>query len=121
LASKLRDYRYKEVERLQAAGKDSAVQNVHEKCDTLNALMEGMRDLSELRVTITTIFDDESKVGVVLSSIHRAKGDEAQRVWIMHPELLPHPKAVQPWQQEQERHLEYVAITRSLDELIWVD
>lgn len=121
LASKLRDYRYKEVERLQTAGKDAAVQTVHEKCDTLNALMEGMRDLSELRVTITTIFDDESKTGVILSSIHRAKGDEAKRVWIMHPELLPHPKAVQPWQREQESHLEYVAITRSLDELIWVD
>jgi DNA helicase II / ATP-dependent DNA helicase PcrA len=121
LAAKLSDYRYKEIARLTAANKKYSIDALNDKCDTLEALMEGMSDLSELKARIKTIFDDDTKTGVIFSSIHRAKGDESYRVWIMHPELLPHPRAVQDWQLQQERNLEYVAITRSKRELIWVD
>jgi DNA helicase-2/ATP-dependent DNA helicase PcrA len=121
LAAKLTDYRYKEIARLTAANKKYAIDTVNDKCDTLEALMEGMGDLSELKAKIKVIFDDDTKTGVIFSSIHRAKGDESYRVWIMHPELLPHPRAVQDWQIQQEKNLEYVAITRSKNELIWVD
>jgi len=66
---------------------------------------------------IEQIFSDNGKAGVKLSSVHRAKGLEANVVWILCPDLMPHPKAEQPWEQEQEMNLKYVAITRAKREL----
>ncbi len=55
-----------------------------------------------------------------LSTVHRAKGLEAQRVWVLRPDLMPHPMARQDWAVEQERNLIYVAVTRAIGELYWV-
>ena len=60
--------------------------------------------------------------GVLLSSIHKAKGLEADRVFLIEPEgaPVPHPMAKQDWEIEQEWNLRYVAITRAKKELIYV-
>lgn len=58
---------------------------------------------------------------VVLSSIHKAKGLEAERVFITHPHLLPHPMAKADWEIQQEMNLKYVAVTRSKSHLEWVE
>lgn len=120
LQTKVNDYRTREVERLTAAGKESAIQSLQDKCECVEALCDGIRDLSELRQRIMSIFDDETKSGVILSSVHRAKGDEADKVWILKPELMPHPMAQQEWEQEQEENIRYVAYTRSKRDLIFV-
>lgn len=36
----------------------------------------------------------------MLSTVHRAKGLEYPRVFLLEPELLPHPAAKQGWQRE---------------------
>jgi len=59
--------------------------------------------------------------GVLASSIHRAKGLEADRVFILHPELIPHPMAKTDWAVRQEYNLRYVARTRAIKELVYVD
>jgi DNA helicase-2/ATP-dependent DNA helicase PcrA len=61
--------------------------------------------------------------GVQLSSIHKAKGLEAERVFFLRPRggECPHPMAKSPWQRQQERNLLYVGITRAIRELIWVE
>jgi hypothetical protein len=38
---------------------------------------------------------------------------EADRVFIIHSELMPSKYAKQDWEKEQEKNLEYVAITRA--------
>ena len=58
--------------------------------------------------------------GTLLSSIHRSKGLEASRVFLLHPELLPHPMAKTAWARGQESNLEYVAKTRAIDSLVIV-
>jgi len=58
--------------------------------------------------------------GIPLSTIHRAKGLEAENVFILRPDLLPHPKAKKDWEYEQEKNLEYVAITRAKRSLYYV-
>jgi superfamily I DNA/RNA helicase len=83
-------------------------------------LSEGCTTIRELQDKIDAIFSDDAE-GVVFSSIHKAKGLEAERVFILHPELMPHPMAKQDWEQVQERNIEYVAITRTLSELIYVE
>ena len=50
---------------------------------------------------------------VTLSSIHRAKGLEAPRVFIAQPEKLECPRATSAWQLTQESNLFYVAVTRA--------
>jgi len=58
---------------------------------------------------------------IKLSTIHRAKGLEAKRVFILNFNDLPHFKPNQkPWERIQEQNLKYVAITRALNELYLV-
>jgi len=59
--------------------------------------------------------------GVLLSSVHRAKGLEANNVFVLLKNApMPHPMAKQKWEIEQERNLKYVAITRAIENLYWV-
>jgi len=68
---------------------------------------------------IKGIFSDEVK-GIILSTIHKAKGLENDRIFFLAPELIPSKYATQPWQYEQEQNLFYVAVTRAKHELIYV-
>lgn len=120
LIIKVGEYQVREVARLESTNREGQIQSLMDKVECVIALCDGIRDLSELRQRISTIFDDETKTGIILSSVHRAKGDEANRVWILKPELMPHPMAQQDWQQEQEQNIKYVALTRSKDTLIFV-
>jgi len=95
------------------------IQMVQDKYDTILALSDGVNGISEIITKCETLFSDE-KNGVMLSSIHRAKGLEADRVWILRPDLLPHPLAKGEDQKQQEDNLKYVAITRTKNELYFV-
>jgi hypothetical protein len=50
-------------------------------------------------------------------TMHKAKGLEANRVFIIRPDLLPHRLSERPWQRDQEENLLYVSITRAREEL----
>lgn len=72
---------------------------------------------------INDIFTNETNgEGIRLSSIHKAKGLESHRVFILLPKggEMPHPMAKSPWQIAQEMNLKYVAITRAITELYYV-
>lgn len=69
---------------------------------------------------ISGLFSDD-RPGVMLSTVHKAKGLESERVFILRPEKLPLIwKGQKSWEQLQEMNLKYVAITRSLDTLVYV-
>lgn len=71
---------------------------------------------------IESIFSDKSRDGILLSSVHKAKGLEAKRVFLLEPESspIPHPMAKQKWEIDQEYNLRYVAITRAIEHLTYV-
>jgi superfamily I DNA/RNA helicase len=54
---------------------------------------------------------------VTCSSVHKAKGLEADRVWVLRPDLMPFPKARPGEEMLQEENLKYVAYTRVKQEL----
>jgi len=54
----------------------------------------------------------------VLSTVHKAKGLEANRVFIIRPDLMPLPNS-RGWQAAQEKNLHYVAVTRAKYELVY--
>lgn len=120
LMGKLRDYKFKEVQKLEAAGKTNQASNLEDKCDTLIALCDGVYDLSLLRARIEQIFSDKV-TGIALSSVHRAKGLEADNVYILAPQLMPFPRAVAEWEQIQEKNCLYVACTRAKKKLVFID
>jgi len=87
-------------------------------------LLEIAQDLDSpdaLSGFLSRVFSDESGSGVTFSSIHRAKGLEADHAIILQPEKLPHPMAYRSNNVdaaiEQERNLTYVAVTRAMDRL----
>lgn len=60
--------------------------------------------------------------GIILSSIHRQKGAEAERVWIVDiNKIRIWKEGMTEDELEQEAHLEYVAKTRAKMEMYYVD
>ena len=101
--------------------------SLHPKMEVLSQNIEVIQYLSlevstvdALIKMIRNIFSDDVK-GILLSTIHKAKGLENDKIFFLCPELLPSKFATQPWQLEQEENLKYVAITRARSELIYVN
>jgi superfamily I DNA/RNA helicase len=123
LIVKAEQYRTRELTKLDAKGKkaDSAKVALNDKIDTLIALTDGMNDLSELRAKIDGLFSDDNDTNkIVLSTVHKAKGLEADTVFILDYSRIRIP-LTQDWQQTQEANLEYIALTRSTDRLYLID
>jgi len=99
----------------------SAFQITTDKAETLRLIADNSRDSNDMVNNIAKLFADDI-VGVVLSSIHKAKGLEAKIVYIARPDLLPLAfKDMQEWEHLQEKNIEYVALTRSKDKLIFIN
>ena len=80
---------------------------------TCVAAFTDCHDIVTFEAEMTNLFSDDT-AGVWLSTIHRAKGLEADRVFILKPEKLPlqHKRqTLDGWIQEM--NLKYVALTRS--------
>jgi len=95
------------------ADRVEAIRACHEEYDC--------HDADDLARQIEALFADETN-GVMLSTVHRAKGLENPRIFILKPEKLPlaWPKQ-QPWEAEQEENIRYVALTRATEALIFVE
>ena len=90
---------------------------LEDKVMTLLFLTRISDNILDLKFKIKSIFTDEIQ-GIVLSTVHKIKGLEADKVFIIRPDLLPMQTA-KPWQHAQEKNLEYVAITRAKQELVF--
>lgn len=90
---------------------------LEDKVGTLLFLANMSNDIASLKNNIEIIFTDKLN-GIVLSTIHKAKGLEADKVIIIRPDLIPLPNT-RGWQITQEKNLEYVAITRAKTELVY--
>jgi len=84
------------------------------------------KNINDLILEINKIFFDEEsgvkKKGIVLSSMHKSKGLEWMKVFILCPELNEMIAALckREWQWQQEQNLKYVAYTRTKDWLIFI-
>ncbi len=125
LASKLAEYRDKEVQKLLAKGQEMKAASVEDRVEALLTLIDGQNaqtgSVKTLVETIQGMFGDTDGpvATVVLSTVHKAKGREWDRVYLLNREaLMPSRYARQAWQQEQEVNLIYVAATRAKSVLI---
>ena len=111
-------YEADERAKLIAAEKYSMAAALQDKVETLQVICMKASTLNDIPKLVEEIFAD-SIYGITLSSIHKAKGMEADNVFILRPDLLPHPMA-RGWQVQQEMNLKYVAITRAKNTLSFV-
>lgn len=121
LVEKLEAWYDAETEKLMRKKFTSEAQMIalDDKKDCLMCFCDACESVDEVIRKIESIFTDSGS-GVLLSSVHRAKGLESDHVFILQPNLMPHPMAKNEWQIEQEHNLRYVAITRAIKELTYV-
>jgi superfamily I DNA/RNA helicase len=116
----LMEYFEREYNKYLNKGKEMSAMMLEDKVLTLRMIMEEVSTVNELMSKIMMLFGDNN-VGIIFSSVHRAKGLEANRVFILRPDLMPHPKAKKDWERVQEMNCMYVAQTRSKDSLFIVN
>jgi len=109
----------------QRSGKISAIESLRDKITCLDAILDYNTKIStkeSLLEFLAQLFT-QKQGAVVLSTVHRAKGLEWDRVYLLDAnQLLPPfwtPK-LPSWAQQQERNLVYVAVTRARKELYFV-
>lgn len=126
LIDRLNAWRSTEVERAMRQKKEAKAQSVNDKVDAIVAIIESMTPedadggIARLISIIDGMFSDARNGCTTLSTVHKAKGMEAPRVFILDRNLMPSKMASQPWQVQQEYNLLYVAYTRALDTLYFV-
>jgi superfamily I DNA/RNA helicase len=128
LQLKLDEYLAAERTRLLARGNDAKLHVVQDKVETLFVLMERFNSsdpLSMLTTFIRQLFKDTDgrpAQTVTLSTVHKSKGREWDRVFLLgRNKYMPSAFAKQEWQIEQEENLIYVAVTRAMRVLIEVN
>lgn len=96
---------------------------LQDRYDCLLCFTENRDSVDEVVKAIDALFTDNRNTRAIkLASIHKAKGLEATRVFLLEPPgaTVPHPMAKSAWQIKQEWNLRYVAITRAINELVYV-
>ena len=101
----------------------TAVLSFQDKIECLEAFAENAKGIAELKRNIEAIFSDTAqRNAIMLSTVHKSKGLEADRVFIILPDKLPLTrKGQKDWEIQQEMNLKYVAITRAKKMLAFVN
>jgi len=96
---------------------DAVLLRLSDTVETLEVLIGNDRSVGDIKNQIERLFTEG--FGIAHMTIHKSKGLQAKRVFLFRKNL-PHPRSKQTWQREEECRLEYVAITRAEEELIYV-
>ena len=70
---------------------------------------------------IENFFSEDEADNVTLCTVHKSKGHEWNRVFILDEDLFMPAWVVQDWAKKQEENLVYVAITRAKSELYYIN
>lgn len=144
----LHDLIEEECQRADAAKLPGKVALLLDQQEMLVTLLSTSQTHYEVRSRIGQLFDEVDDLGtkiptVICSSVHKAKGLEAARVWALadtfglqppctcgHRHAFADPKCGKcrcreyqpnPKGAREERNISYVAITRAIESLTWVD
>jgi superfamily I DNA/RNA helicase len=89
---------------------------IRDQVATIIAIVDGLGSVAEIEPRVQSIFADTGKEGnnaVILSTVHKAKGLEWNRVFIICPTFK--------FKGGQEDNIKYVAITRAKNHLTYVE
>lgn len=122
--TKLTAYTEREVQKALAKMEDAKAEAIQDKTDAIMTMIEGLdedsRSVPNLLAVIDQLFAET--VGVTtLSTIHKSKGLEANKVFWLNSSQCPAKWVKQDWQRKQEINLCYVAATRAKLELVLIE
>jgi DNA helicase II / ATP-dependent DNA helicase PcrA len=126
LINKLEAYKEKEIEKYKKKENESMCQVIEDQVETLAVFIDQCKvddPISTLISKIQELFDDtENKKILVLSTIHRSKGREWNRVFALGiNHYSPSKYAKKDWELIQENNLLYVLVTRAKNHLTKVN
>lgn len=124
LEGKLEIWLTREAQKAAMKDDETRLRNATDKVETLNIFIARCRqlnktDLQDLIDEIERLFADDVTGVTVLSTIHRSKGREWPRVFLLLPTGMRRP-AKQEWEVKAENCCDYVARTRSISYLGYV-
>lgn len=102
------------VKRYRDAGKDNQANNLEDKVECIRIFASRTNTVGEIISEIKKVFDGKEYGDVMLSTVHKAKGLEADNVYVLATERMPHPKG-----GPEENNICYVAITRAKKNLFY--
>lgn len=112
LRNYVEEWRDAECERLAKKHRDT--QAVEDRADCVLALSDGANSVAEVVARIQSLFADKDDYKrIILSTTHKAKGLERDRVWVLTSTYMRRPGI-------EEKNLYYVAVTRAKKELYLV-
>jgi len=122
LLSKLDAHTAKKAKALRDEDKEEVAAALEDDAESIRLFAEGAKSVKEVLDRIDAKFTASGgeRKRLALSTIHRAKGLEWPRVYLWRWDLLPSQWATKAWQQQQEENLQYVAVTRAKQELIFL-
>ena len=122
LAEKLDAWEDNEVAKLERAGKkEDRIAGTRDRAECLRVFVEMADTIPGMIRKIEEMFRDKDPGRMVrLCTIHKSKGLEAERVFVLNRDEMPCKWASQTWQLEQEMNLIYVAVTRSQRHLQYI-
>lgn len=110
---------FNETKILEEKERHHMIEAAKDKANMLMILLDnaGVTSVSGMKNHLNNLFSDDVSP-VILSTVHKAKGLEADRVFIVSPHKLPLVfKHSTDAQRIQEQNLRYVALTRAKKEL----
>ena len=126
LIERLNSWKAREIEAAMAKGNERKAESIEDRASCLTTLIDRLpendRTIANLKRTIEGMFADTDDAKLLtLSSMHKSKGREWERVYIIDRGRVPSPYARQEWQYGQEINLLYVAYTRAKDSLVVIN
>ncbi len=116
LLARIATWENKEVNRMISAKRMDRIDVIRDQAEMLVSLTDGAKNVEEVMARIDALFTDDGlgAAGLITcSSVHRAKGLEADRVFVLRETLRDH--------SQEELNIQYVAITRAKRTLVWVE
>jgi DNA helicase II / ATP-dependent DNA helicase PcrA len=114
--TKLGEYEQVQAEKLNRMNKEQQLIALEDKVRCLRVLAEVNDSVEGMRQMITTMFVENMSKGITLMTVHKSKGLQAKRTFIIKPEQLPMKK-----NDPEEMRIKYVAVTRAQEELYFVN
>jgi superfamily I DNA/RNA helicase len=116
-------FAYQESVLLAKKNGAAKVEKLRDRILAIEACIEGVpaRSLDEFCRGIEELFGEPHGPAITLMTAHRSKGLQWPTVFIVEPKKMPLKWEGQlPWEAEQELNIKYVAITRAMDSLYFV-
>jgi superfamily I DNA/RNA helicase len=127
LDAKLDKWATREMEKAMLKGNSARCNFVEDQAETLRVMMQHCEDSDSIETLCSKILsffgdiDNATQQILTLSTIHRAKGKEWNRVFALDVDKhSPSRWAQKPWELAQETNLCYVQVTRAKSHLTFV-